>query len=433
MQAASSRHLPVARVAPASVRTISTARIFVAGRSRRESLGLSIPLSRVRREGLTVFEGGVYDLRRFAARHPGGQVLQAVVGTDASLALLNAHGKSVAVRHMLKRFHVGAFAEATRDPLERDLLALRADFTREGLFTYPRARLVLDVVRWLTLFGAGIALASRSASAAFVLVLVATIDVVWWIHDAGHDAVFADEARARQVIDLLGVLVLGMPQVDYHYGVHRRHHGFPNVLGLDEALDTGPVAWTEETAASKSPFARNNRVALWFLAIVPFAGVALTWSAIVAAARKRRRLVVLLVVLRWILVGAFAVHVGAPALVLAPWIAGSVLAFMAGLNHFHLPITAVADPSYARAVFERTQNVDHAGRLWHWLSGGLDLHIEHHLFPSLPSFRYRGVAPRIRQLAARHRVPYRVTTKRGAIANLVRALSSPLRRLAVDT
>ena len=137
--------------------------------------------------------------------------------------------------------------------------------------------------------------------------------------------------------------------------------------------------------------------------------------------------------LRWCVVVAVAVWMGAPELVVAPWVAASILAFMAGLNHFHLPMTTSPARSYVRAVFERTQNIEKAGRFWHWLSGGLDLHIEHHLFPAIASHRYPELVDRVRALARRHGLPYQATTRWGAVMNLVRTLRKPLAPTAPTT
>jgi len=42
----------------------------------------------------------------------------------------------------------------------------------------------------------------------------------------------------------------------------------------------------------------------------------------------------------------------------------------------------------------------------HWFHGGLEMQIEHHLFPLLPRHKLRAVAPRVRALAERHGIPY---------------------------
>ena len=46
------------------------------------------------------------------------------------------------------------------------------------------------------------------------------------------------------------------------------------------------------------------------------------------------------------------------------------------------------------------------GKLLHIMSGNLSHQIEHHLFPDLPSNRYRALAVRVRALCARYGLPY---------------------------
>ncbi|MFM9442342.1 fatty acid desaturase family protein [Streptomyces acidiscabies] len=46
------------------------------------------------------------------------------------------------------------------------------------------------------------------------------------------------------------------------------------------------------------------------------------------------------------------------------------------------------------------------GRLLHLLTGNLSHQIEHHVFPDLPSNRYAELAPRVREICARHGITY---------------------------
>ena len=50
-------------------------------------------------------------------------------------------------------------------------------------------------------------------------------------------------------------------------------------------------------------------------------------------------------------------------------------------------------------------NID-GSPIFHLLAGNLSFQIEHHLFPDMPSSRYVEVAPRVRELCARHGLPY---------------------------
>jgi len=50
-------------------------------------------------------------------------------------------------------------------------------------------------------------------------------------------------------------------------------------------------------------------------------------------------------------------------------------------------------------------NLD-GSRLFHLMTGHLSFQIEHHLFPALPSNRYPEIAPRVRAVCERYRLPY---------------------------
>jgi fatty acid desaturase len=50
-------------------------------------------------------------------------------------------------------------------------------------------------------------------------------------------------------------------------------------------------------------------------------------------------------------------------------------------------------------------NID-GGQLFHFVSGNLGFQVEHHLFPDLPSSRYAEIAPRVRDICRRYKLPY---------------------------
>ena len=80
--------------------------------------------------------------------------------------------------------------------------------------------------------------------------------------------------------------------------------------------------------------------------------------------------------------------------------------FPAGVHHF--TVAEVEGETRARWYVRQIMgscNIG-GGKLFHILSGNLSHQIEHHVFPDMPSNRYPEVAPRVRALAARYRLPY---------------------------
>jgi NADPH-dependent stearoyl-CoA 9-desaturase len=75
---------------------------------------------------------------------------------------------------------------------------------------------------------------------------------------------------------------------------------------------------------------------------------------------------------------------------------------------------------YARQVLG-TSNFE-LGWLGHVLSGHLGFQIEHHLFPNIPAWRYREMAPRVRDICERHGLPYHTGPLRSQFASAMRRI-----------
>lgn len=62
------------------------------------------------------------------------------------------------------------------------------------------------------------------------------------------------------------------------------------------------------------------------------------------------------------------------------------------------------------------------GRLFHILSGNLSHQIEHHLFPDLPAHRYAEIAVEVREICARHGLPYNAGPLHRQFGSVVRKI-----------
>ncbi len=68
------------------------------------------------------------------------------------------------------------------------------------------------------------------------------------------------------------------------------------------------------------------------------------------------------------------------------------------------------------------------GKLFHIMTGNLSHQIEHHLFPDLPSNRYRQIAPRVREICERYGLPYTagpLPTQYGKVLRTINRLALP--------
>jgi fatty acid desaturase len=309
--------------------------------------------------------------------------------------------------------------------IQKDFKSLRQELKAQGHFDYPQSRLFWDFSRFAGLFAVSLGLCALNQTfLALIVLTLTTIDVTWWIHDAGHDAIFKSKTKAFWAIEAMGIFFLGMPQNGYHHYIHRRHHGSTNVLGRDLALETLPIAWDESQISQRWRKFVPYQAQIWFFLVLPLAYPLLNFGSISASVQKKQYAILASLVARWIVfLILFAGHLS--MIWLPATIAGFVLGFMASLNHFHLPISKFPAPSFVGSVFERTQNVKEKGKIWTWLSGGLNFHIEHHLFPDMPSRNYPKISRDVRIFARYHGLPYQEARAADIVQALTRKLKNP--------
>lgn len=384
-----------------------------------------LSFAEVSARGLTVIGDTVYDLTRFSARHPGGAEIAQLRGMDATLPLVNAHGLQGELPQRLPRnLIVGTIDASTLPAADRDLRELWASFRARGLFAYRRRWLAIDVIRGLGLFvAAGLAMMVASWLA-FAVFTIAILNVMWWVHDVCHDSVFTDRKTAKRVAELASMTFVGTPVLDYQHVVHRIHHGYTNVIGADQALDTGPVIWDERMRERSTSRFVAVQVWVWFLVVLPLTFPLFLAMAVHGRAKARDYRKLGLVVLRWALACVvFREHL---VLLFAPLAcAAYLLALCSSLNHFHKPMSGAIDRSFPRSVAVVTQNLRETGPLATWLIGGLNFHIEHHLFCTMPRQNLPVIAPEIRAFFARHDLPYSTCTFPEAVTALWTTLRRP--------
>jgi len=248
-------------------------------------------------------------------------------------------------------------------------------------------------------------------------------------HDGGHGS-YSERPAVNRVMALT-LDLLGGTAYFWHYKHNVAHHGHPNVDGHDDDLEVG-VLGRFAPYQRWYPHHRFQQLYVWLL----YALLALEWQTTgefrnffskkaygrVQVPRPRGREATIFWVGKAIF---FALAFGLP-LALHPVLRvlglyvvtaatlGMVLAVVFQLAHCageaeFRQITA-ASPllpcGWAQHQVESTVDFARGNRVLNWYLGGLNLQIEHHLFPKICHVHYAALAPIVEGACREHGVRY---------------------------
>lgn len=294
--------------------------------------------------------------------------------------------------------------------------ALREELRAAGCFEYVPWRGVASLAAHLALAAAAFIAASRLPLAAaipvFVLGSFLFYRIGWLMHDAAHNAVFAD-GKSNQRFASVTAGILGEFPSGWRYG-HNRHHAAPNVRGRD--MDQSE-RW--------DPTRRYRSMLSAFVGLVlltKYKGFYLPKTLLLlglrdgyfcwqnARANFGRELAASLISMSSQL-AIFLALFGMRGFLLffAHTSIGMIYlntAFMG--NHYDLEAfdqTEAEQLDFAELQIRTARNYD--GGWWaRFLFGGLEHQIEHHLFPAMPRRRFVRAAPIVRRFCEAHALPY---------------------------
>lgn len=312
---------------------------------------------------------------------------------------------------------------------------------------------VLAVAGYLALVFAPVGLLARMAILA-VLVVASTGTATSVMHDGNHGA-FSASKQANRLAGWSSDL-LGASSFLWRFKHNRLHHGNTNVVGYDLDIDQVPFARLAPQQQWRW-WHRYQHVYMWglygFLTLQWF--VASDFSTLVRGKQgthalpvtPRRRDVALILLGKFLHLGLaivlpmfFHPWWGVLAFYLAwSWTVGFLLANFFQLAHcVDRAEFFTADAPRRGADFELHQlrtTVDIRCRVpvvagfVHWIMGGLDFQIEHHLAPKLPHTIYPLIAPRLEAACAARGVEYRY---HASVTEAVRSHARWLRRMGRD-
>jgi linoleoyl-CoA desaturase len=257
------------------------------------------------------------------------------------------------------------------------------------------------------------------------LAIVANLTVVQ--HTALHQAL----ARSRWLNWTVAYLA-GPIGISWHWWTTKHnvwHHGYTNIDGLDGDITQGPLLRLSPQHALR-PWHRYQHLYIWVL--YPLLGIVMVLNGDrefivsgrlkgrrVAPATLRRTVGLIIEKLSFpavVLTIAFAGHpaFGVIAVLAGTFlVGGTALAAVLSVTHYvettefpHPgPGGAIADEWAVAQVLGAT-NIVIKNSVLRWYFGGLNQHIEHHLFPRLAHVHLLAVAPAVKTGCAQLGLPY---------------------------
>ncbi|QDY10375.1 acyl-CoA desaturase [Micromonospora sp. HM134] len=259
-----------------------------------------------------------------------------------------------------------------------------------------------------------------------VVMAVATTQVAFLGHDAGHRQMFRRRGHSEAAGLIAGNLAVGL---SYGWWVdkHNRHHANPNHADEDPDVGAGALVWTHEQVMATRGFGRwmARRQAFLFFPLLLLEGLALHVASIRALTDRepgggwrvpvRHRAVEAL-----LLVAHTVGYVGLLLAVMSPvkallfavihqalWGLYMGCAFAPNHKGMLMP-TDEDDLDYLRKQVLTSRNVS-GGWFVDLALGGLNYQIEHHLFPNMPRGNLRRVQPLVKAYCIEQGISYAET------------------------
>ncbi|HET9731051.1 MAG TPA: acyl-CoA desaturase [Acidimicrobiales bacterium] len=296
------------------------------------------------------------------------------------------------------------------------------------------ARMVLPAAAygagWLALVVIGDTWVSLGAAA---LLAFGFTQVDFVAHDAGHQQVFGTR-RANGALGLItGNLLTGL-SFGWWVPKHLAHHAHPNVVGRDPDIGTGAVglSFTADIARSRHGAGRvlARRQAWVFFPLLMLAGAGLHISGVADLLFRRSRAAAgegaLLLVHAGLYLGAvFSVLSplrGMVFVVVQQALFGLYLGCSFAPNHKGMTVfTDDSDLDLLSRQIVTARNLT-GGPVTTFIFGGLDLQIEHHLFPMMPRCNLRKAQRTVRSFCAERHIAYHEDSIVGSYVETLRYL-----------
>ncbi|CAL8112317.1 unnamed protein product [Orchesella dallaii] len=406
------------------------------------------PEDRVNKVKEILYDGVYYNVTDFIGIHPGGrQIMEyfCTAGEDATLPIQQFHSRTIGkVNGLLKSFKkrpASDLEDVKTQKVQEKNKQLTDDFTKlylelkaEGLFKPSYFHTVYRILEMVMLAAVGLFLITQTSnflvkSLGCIFLSLGQIRALGVMHETGHLSLTGNPKWDRLIQAFAHGSFMGHSAIFWRR-YHSLHHAQTSRLKHDLDFEHLPVVLLNINVID-DPKKDQNIVLRHPLLLAPVALLFQTWK--LQFWETGTHLVKHRIPSEILAIGIyyfFAWHVG-----ILPWIVCTAMTmshfgFTTSLNHSYLPITT-KPTHWVEQALVHTVNIEQSW--WcDWWMFYLNFQIEHHLFPTMPQFRNRRAVERVKALAQKHGLPYRVYSYKDACVKSMKNLldiSDELKRI----
>ncbi|NXI93777.1 FADS2 desaturase, partial [Psophia crepitans] len=380
-----------------------------------------------------VIERKVYNVTKWANRHPGGQrVISHCAGEDATDAFRAFHINPTLVQKFLKPLLIGELApgEPSQDrdknsQLVEDFRTLRKTAEDMNLFRadplffslYLGHIIAMEVLAWLMVsyFGTG-------WITTLILACILTTSQAqagWLQHDFGHLSVFK-KSSWNHIVHKFVIGHLKGASANWWNHRHFQHHAKPNIFKKDPDVnmlhifvlgDTQPV----EYGKKKLKYLPYNHQHEYFFLTGILLSFLIPCSHMLPNPNTFMHFFPTLI-------KTFHSPSGHPlSSLLGRFLESHWFVWVTQMNHIPMDIDCEKHRDWLSSQVAATCNIEQSF-FNDWFTGHLNFQIEHHLFPTMPRHNFWKVKPLVKSLCAKYGVQYEEKPLGKAFVDIVGSL-----------
>jgi len=275
----------------------------------------------------------------------------------------------------------------------------REQLVREGWFERSTLQEAQVLLTWVFNFCLGVAALKVSIPVGILILSVAQVTGGFLSHDYVHG-----RGEWCSFMRNCGCITVGLSP-KWWSDKHNKHHAATNVMGVDEDIMVDPAIWLWAPDSSRdAPWRKYQH--FYFPLVYAITFFLWRYDSIKTVLKEKLWGEGLALTVHYAL---FLAIFGPAQLFAQVAFGGILLAAIVTCTHQSEELFETMDLSFVELQFRSTRDAVCTNPLSEYIWGGMQYQLEHHLFPTMPRYKYPALVPLLKEFAQKNELEYRAT------------------------